>query len=110
MISTTPATTPSVTMSEIIEHSGKSLAQIARESDLSLSHVSRLRSHTRLPSVQTAAKLAVVLDVPLATLIQAAAATERPARQRPRPAALQVLKDAERVLTQQVRSTHPKAA
>lgn len=72
------------TVAQIIDTSGKSLAQIARESDISLSHVSRIRSHARVPSVQVAAKLAVVLDVPLADLIKAVAvmAESRPSRTR----------------------------
>lgn len=76
-------TTP--TVAQMIDMSGKSLAQIARESELSLSHVSRIRSASRLPSVTTAAKLAVVLDVPLGDLIKAAAAINRPVRRRTLP-------------------------
>lgn len=72
------------TLAQYIQTSGKSLAQIARESDISLSHVSRIRSHSRVPSVQVAAKLAVVLDVPLGDLIRAVAAMaqDRPERRR----------------------------
>lgn len=72
----------SPTMADMMEDSGKSLAQIARESDISLSHISRIRSHARIPSVQVAAKLAVVLDVPLGVLVKAAAAIVRPERRR----------------------------
>jgi transcriptional regulator with XRE-family HTH domain len=108
----TPAksATTAPTMSEIIDASGKTLAQIARESDLSLSHVSRLRSHNRLPSVHTAAKLSVVLDVPLGTLIAAAASTHRPGRQRPRPQALDVLREAVGEIVNASTSTNEKAA
>lgn len=70
------------TVAQIMETSGKSLAQIARESDISLSHVSRIRNHQRIPSVQVAAKLAVVLDVPLGELVRAAAEIIRPNRRR----------------------------
>jgi len=72
-------------LAEMIEGSGKSLSQIARESDMSLSHISRIKSADRLPSIRTLPKLAVVLDVPLADMIRAAAEVDRPTRKRPLP-------------------------
>ena len=90
---TTPAP---CTLAQMIDMSGKSLAQIARESELSLSHVSRIRSASRLPSVRTSAKLAVVLDVPLGDLIRAAAEVNRPPRRRSLPeVARQIIRDLE---------------
>ena len=77
--------TPTPTLAQIIDGSGKSLAQIARESEMSLSHISRIRSSDRLPSVRASAKLAVVLDVPLGELIRAAAEVNRPTRRRSLP-------------------------
>lgn len=51
------------TLNQLIKQSQKSLGQIARETGLSLSHVSRLHSGDRQPSITTIGKLAVVLDV-----------------------------------------------
>lgn len=53
-----------MTLNQLIAQSQKSLGQIARETGLSISHVSRLHSGERQPSLTTIGKLAVALDVP----------------------------------------------
>lgn len=50
-------------LTTLIADSHKSLSQIARETGLSLSHVSRINSGQRTPSPDVILKLSTVLDV-----------------------------------------------
>lgn len=61
-----------LSMADLIQASGKSLHRIAREADISLSHVSRIANQHRVPSLHVAAKLAAVLGVSISLLVQAA--------------------------------------
>lgn len=50
-----------MTIQQLISHSGKSMSRIARESGLSLSHVSRISRGERTPSPDVILRLAIVL-------------------------------------------------
>ncbi len=52
-----------MTLNQLIRNSRKSLGQIARETGLSISHVSRLNSGDRQPSLETIGRLAPALNV-----------------------------------------------
>lgn len=52
-----------LTLNQLIRQSNKSLGQIARETGLSISHVSRLHSGERQPSLSSIGKLAASLDM-----------------------------------------------
>lgn len=66
-----------MTLNQIIRQSRKSLGQIARETGLSISHVSRLHSGERKPSIETIGKLAVALDLSPGDLYTIVASEQR---------------------------------
>jgi len=53
------------TFANLVTRSGKTMAQIARDSGLSLSTISRLASGDRLPSITTLVGLAKAIGVPV---------------------------------------------
>lgn len=67
------------TIQELIQEADKSLAKIARETGLSLSHISRINSGDRTPSMETIRKLAPVLGVTPTCLFESISATDKAA-------------------------------
>lgn len=59
------------TFASLVSKSGKSLSQIARESDISLSMVSRIQSGDRTPSLAVLISVARALGVPTSELVDA---------------------------------------